>query len=648
MWNSKDQFDLLYFLESTKYDFIEELENRWVDLESFSWNDDDLYYYVCENGFKWNMAKFDKFIYAMISKLHSKEFSSAIADMKEQWYAENEKKIAKRIQSMDSTLNVIDKSLKAHISDEVQKINRAFTGHTHTLADIRWIGNLQDDLIRLWRKVNSMWSTYQIQMDCVISKIASAVTTDRVNEMLNSYYTKIETYTKSEIEQKIKNNPSRESPTWWRWWWVRIDDLNTVDYSTRSSSKITSYSTVLTANRTITLSWYDYIFTGSGWTTTINDKWNVLINIANGWNTEWFRVTQNDVTNNPRAVTIVNTGTWYSLKIDHNATWDWDAVNIVSAVTWAGTAVGINGYNTTLSTVKVVWYWAQTWWAVIAAIWNSASRTTPVITAQTYWWGYAFKAEIEVWSTATWLYIQHDPAGTYTGNWVLIDSYNTSWDIIKAKSNAIRTSDNMLLLWENNVSSSAVVGTIDNYGTGDSWVVKQAGVIKTRILANWNVIWIQIWATNWFVNTSTSNNSRIRLNTTWIAIDRNIADSSPVATITNLHASSTGDILQCINSATTVLTVSVAWKITLDWTLAGSTGNQTIDKPSWSVQFAWAATSLTVTNSLVTASSHIFCVVKTDDTTAQIKNVVPTSGSFTINMVAAVTGTTVVAFWVIN
>lgn len=398
----------------------------------------------------------------------------------------------------------------------------------------------------------------------------------------------------------------------------------------------------------INVSSQDFVFTGSGGTTTINDKWNELIQINSWGNTEWFRVTQNDTTNNPRAVTIVNTSTNYALKVDHNATGDWDAVNIVSQVTWAGTTVGINAYNTTLSTVKVVWYWAQTWWAVIAAIWNSASRTTPVITAQTYWWGYAFKAEIEVWSTATWLYVQHDWAWTYTGWALLADVYNTSWDIIKVKSNAARTANSMLLLWENNASSTAVVHKIDNYWSGDSLEVRQAGTLKSRILANWNIIWVQVGATNWFVNTSTSSNARIRLATTWIDMDRDVADSNPVTTITNLNASSTGDILQCINSSTTVLTVSLAWKITLDWTLAGSTGNQTIDKPSWSVQFAAWATSLTVTNNLVSASSHVFCTIKTNDATAIIKNVVPTGGSFTINMNAAVTGTTVVAFMVIN
>jgi hypothetical protein len=83
-------------------------------------------------------------------------------------------------------------------------------------------------------------------------------------------------------------------------------------------------------------------------------------------------------------------------------------------------------------------------------------------------------------------------------------------------------------------------------------------------------------------------------------------------------------------------------------TAGGTTGAQTINKPSGSVNFAAAATSLVVTNSTVTANSYVFAVVKTNDTTAVIKNVVPTAGSFIITLTAAATAETRVAFLVIN
>lgn len=84
------------------------------------------------------------------------------------------------------------------------------------------------------------------------------------------------------------------------------------------------------------------------------------------------------------------------------------------------------------------------------------------------------------------------------------------------------------------------------------------------------------------------------------------------------------------------------------YTAGGTTGNQTINKPSGSVNFAAGATSLTVTNSFATANSIITAVVMVNDTTAYVKNVVPGSGTFTINLGAAATAETKVGFIVSN
>jgi hypothetical protein len=83
-------------------------------------------------------------------------------------------------------------------------------------------------------------------------------------------------------------------------------------------------------------------------------------------------------------------------------------------------------------------------------------------------------------------------------------------------------------------------------------------------------------------------------------------------------------------------------------TAGGTTGNQTINKPSGSVNFAAAATSITVTNSFVTVNSIIAATVMTNDGTAYVKNVVPGSGSFVITLGAAATGETKVGFVVAN
>lgn len=83
-------------------------------------------------------------------------------------------------------------------------------------------------------------------------------------------------------------------------------------------------------------------------------------------------------------------------------------------------------------------------------------------------------------------------------------------------------------------------------------------------------------------------------------------------------------------------------------TIAGTTGNQTINKVSGTVNFAAAATTITVTNSLVNANSIVICTVRTNDNTAIIKNVVPGVGSFVITLNAAATAETSVGFLVIN
>ena len=118
----------------------------------------------------------------------------------------------------------------------------------------------------------------------------------------------------------------------------------------------------------------------------------------------------------------------------------------------------------------------------------------------------------------------------------------------------------------------------------------------------------------------------------------------------------TGDPLK-ISAAATVGTTSLMEflstgmsYVVMDRTITagGTTGNRTIDKISGTVNFAAAATTLTVTNALVTSSSIVFAVVRTGDTTATIKNVVCSSGSFVITLGAAATAETSVGFVVLN
>jgi hypothetical protein len=83
-------------------------------------------------------------------------------------------------------------------------------------------------------------------------------------------------------------------------------------------------------------------------------------------------------------------------------------------------------------------------------------------------------------------------------------------------------------------------------------------------------------------------------------------------------------------------------------TATGTTGAQTINRPSGTVNFAAGATSLVVTNSLCTTSSIVLPVMRTNDATALIDSVVPGNGSFTINLTAAAAAEISVGFFIIN
>jgi hypothetical protein len=104
------------------------------------------------------------------------------------------------------------------------------------------------------------------------------------------------------------------------------------------------------------------------------------------------------------------------------------------------------------------------------------------------------------------------------------------------------------------------------------------------------------------------------------------------------------------NGLTTYVDGTAGGKLVFDSTMtpSGTTGNQTINKISGSVNFAAGASSLTVTNSRVTANSLIHILARTNDATCYVKNYVAGAGTFTINLTANCTAETSVHFWVIN
>lgn len=80
---------------------------------------------------------------------------------------------------------------------------------------------------------------------------------------------------------------------------------------------------------------------------------------------------------------------------------------------------------------------------------------------------------------------------------------------------------------------------------------------------------------------------------------------------------------------------ALGWKrLYIDYTNTATVGAVIINKASGRINAAAAATSVVVTNSLVTAASHVNVWVSSADTTARVTSVVPAAGSFTVNMVA--------------
>ena len=75
-------------------------------------------------------------------------------------------------------------------------------------------------------------------------------------------------------------------------------------------------------------------------------------------------------------------------------------------------------------------------------------------------------------------------------------------------------------------------------------------------------------------------------------------------------------------------------RLYLDYTNTGTVGAVTINKPAGRVNIAAAGTSVVVTNSVVSAASHVFAVMSSADSTGRVTSVVPAAGSFTINTVA--------------
>lgn len=108
------------------------------------------------------------------------------------------------------------------------------------------------------------------------------------------------------------------------------------------------------------------------------------------------------------------------------------------------------------------------------------------------------------------------------------------------------------------------------------------------------------------------------------------------------------NVLQMIDDASGIDIESGKLNFPSTVTPGGTTGDQTINAPSGTVNMEPGATVLVVTNSLCRATSIVLPVLRTADSSATIKNVVPADGHFTINFDFAPLAETSIGFLVIN
>lgn len=196
---------------------------------------------------------------------------------------------------------------------------------------------------------------------------------------------------------------------------------------------------------------------------------------------------------------------------------------------------------------------------------------------------------------------------------------------------------------------SSVTTTANNVGIG-----KNAGYFLTgtenvaigyaagpdgTVLSNYNV----------FIGSSSGSNLRGTNNIMIGFASQGAAAGDSNEIVIGTQAVGLGSNTVTIGNDSVVLT-RLKGSLTLDKTITAgaTTGAQTINKTAGSVNFAAAATSLVVTNSIVTTSSVIICTIGTNDATMTSVRAVASAGSFTIHATASATAETRVNFLVIN
>jgi hypothetical protein len=235
---------------------------------------------------------------------------------------------------------------------------------------------------------------------------------------------------------------------------------------------------------------------------------------------------------------------------------------------------------------------------------------------------------------------------------IQFDQVGTSKNI--CVSNILKKGIGGVYLAESNSAASNVKQGNFNIDPSTGAVAIDAVLVGDIVLSSPASHQVSIGTGNFFYgdglrNATTSNNASFGANDTGPTISRNVADANPTLVVTN--SLGTGDLTRWVNATTTVARFTNEGKLRMDATntTTGTTGAQTINKPTGTVNVAAAGTSVVVTNSLVSTTSIVYCVVRTNDANATaIKSVVPASGSFTITLTTAPAAEVSIGFVVFN
>jgi hypothetical protein len=213
-----------------------------------------------------------------------------------------------------------------------------------------------------------------------------------------------------------------------------------------------------------------------------------------------------------------------------------------------------------------------------------------------------------------------------------------------------------LLFLKNTVGANACL-VFENSGTGsdpfyNAIKIKNLDFGTETLIQSHSVIGQLVIFTNTFAVALSNAQEPVKINPA--SSDRIVLETSQPTTRflrINLAANHTADAMTVFDSSSNpMFRVLPSGGIAQNKTITpnGTTGNQTINKPLGTVNIAAGQSSVTVTNSLVDANSIVFAVVRTNDTTAQIKNVTCAAGSFTIRLTANATAETSIGFMVMN